>query len=84
MEIDAPKVEHIDSDGEGTSSPPRKKAKNHTFDPIKHLLGKAQTFLNKDFVFYYKVRGAILSRFMRGLRNSCFCRFNGPLARSCY
>lgn len=56
MEIDKPKVEQPESDGEGASSPPRKKAKSHTFDPIKHLLGKAQTFLNKDFIFYYKVR----------------------------
>lgn len=72
MDIEKPKVEQIESDGEGSSSPPHKKAKNHTFDPIKHLLGKSQTFLNKDFVFYYKVCVNEKTDLLMELRNSEF------------
>lgn len=63
MDIEKPKVQQVDSDGEGTSSPPHKKTRNPTFDPLKELIGKSQTFLNSNFVFYYKVRGAGKGRF---------------------
>lgn len=84
MEIDKPKVEQHESDGEGSSSPPRKKSKNHTFDPIKHLLGKAQTFLNKDFIFYYKVRWSSHFKPLPRLRKCEFSQFYGGLLTDGY
>jgi len=55
MDVDSHTVEKADSDSEINSAPPAKKQKTQVIDPIKTLLGKAQLFLNPDFVFYYKV-----------------------------
>jgi len=56
MNVDSATTEKPDSDSELNSAPPTKKQKTQVIDPIKTLLGKAQLFLNPDFVFYYKVR----------------------------
>lgn len=56
MDIDSTTTEKVDSDSELNSAPPAKKQKTQVIDPIKTLLGKAQLFLNPDFIYYYKVR----------------------------
>jgi hypothetical protein len=70
MDVDRPTTEEVDTISEGGSPPPKKKAKTFTMDPVKQLLGKAQTYLNADFVFYYKVQKDGES--FETLRNSYF------------
>ena len=61
MNPDVPTTEEVEALSDGGSPPPKKKMKTHTVDPMKQLLGKAQTFLNTDFMFYYKVQGGLES-----------------------
>lgn len=58
MDVDPVVAKENENTNDVESSPPAKRRKDKPVDPIKQILGRAQTYLNQEFVYYYKVRGA--------------------------
>ena len=58
MDVDPVVTKENENTNDGESSPPAKRRKDKPVDPIKQILGRAQTYLNQEFVYYYKVRRA--------------------------